>query len=198
VSRLRLRLRDLQTHPRETESSTALAHCPSPSMKALSSVVSPSPNESPQEKTKTQDMGNACMDFASLYDFDLIYCVALQPKAQARSLKSIELLLNTPRTDKQSLEARMYSTEWSTFQMASKTHDWKKKDREIEAFRQPETGLRGGFWYKNREILVGRWKESSEGNATTSSSAWERQRRLRVGKTTAPKKASAGGPKTPA
>ena len=105
-------------------------------------MVSPSPNESPQEKTKTQDMGNSCMDVASLYDFDLIYCVALQPKAQARSLKSIELLLNTPRTDKQSLEARIYSTEWSTFQMAFKTHDWKKKDREIEAFRQPETGLR--------------------------------------------------------
>jgi hypothetical protein len=81
--------------------------------------------------------------------------------------------------------------------MASKTHDWKKKDREIEAFRQPETGY-GEDSGTRTEILVGRWKESSEGNATTSSNAWERQRRLRVGKTTAPKKASAGGPKTPA
>jgi hypothetical protein len=73
-----------------------------------------------------------------------------------------------------------------------------KNTREIEAFRQLETGLRGGFWYKNCEILVGRWKASSEGNATTSSSTLGPQRRLRVGKTTAPKKASAGGPGTPA
>lgn len=94
VSRDRLRLKALQSHPRGTESSTALVQCPSPPMKALSSMVSPSANEPSQEKTKTQDMGNACMDFASLYDFDLIYCVALQPEAQAqaRSLKSIEFL----------------------------------------------------------------------------------------------------------
>lgn len=86
-------------------------------------------------------MGNACMDFASLYDFDLIYCVALQPEAQASSLKSIEFLPNTPRTGKQPSETRMYSTDWSIFQMPSKTRHWKQKDtREIEAFRQPQTG----------------------------------------------------------
>jgi hypothetical protein len=129
VSRDRLRLKDLQSHPRGTESSTALVQCPSPPMKALSSMVSPSANEPSQEKTKTQDVGNACMDFASLYDFDLIYCVALQPEAQAqaRSLKSIEFLPNTPRTDQQPSEPRMHSTEWSIFQMASKTHGRKKK-----------------------------------------------------------------------
>jgi hypothetical protein len=153
VSRDRLRPRDLQTHHRGTESLTALVQCPSPPMKAPSSMVSPSPNEPPQEKTKTQDMGNACMDFASLYDFDLIYCVALQPEAQARSRKSIEFSPNTPRKDKQPSETRIYSTEWSIFQMASKTHDWKKKDTgEIEVLRQPETGLRGGFWYSTRTV----------------------------------------------
>jgi hypothetical protein len=62
-------------HP---SSSTALARIPPPPMKTPPSMASPSANEIPQKKNKDRDMGQACSDFANLYDYDLIYCVVLK------------------------------------------------------------------------------------------------------------------------